>query len=597
MEIDVAAKTAGRIKEILVDEGDFVTAGQLLARMDTAVLEAQLREAKAQLQRARIGVETAQSQVVQRRSEKTAAQAVVVQREAELDAAQRRLARTEVLAPQGTLPLQTLDDDRAHFQGAQAAVSAAQAQLATSESAIGFAKSQVIAARSDVEAAIATIQRIQADIDDSALRSPRAGRVQYRVAQPGEVLSAGGVVLNLIDLGDVYMTFFLSTKASGRVALGARCALCLTPPHNSWSQRKSRSSQMSPSSRPRRWKRRKSARNWCSASRRGLTRPFSSGICSKSRPACPAWPTCGWTQRPSGRRSFRSGCRSDSPCGERPAGCVSSSARARLRDVTLRYRKARALAEISVDIPAGRMVGVIGPDGVGKSSLLALVAGARAIQTGEVGVLGGDMAVARHRREVCPRIAYMPQGLGRNLYPTLSVFENIDFFGRLFGHDGGVRARRIEALLQATGLAPFIDRAVGKLSGGMKQKLGLCCALIHDPDLLILDEPTTGVDPLSRRQFWALIERIRAEHPGMSVLVATAYMEEAARFDWLVALDAGRVLRPARPRGCSGTPEPALWRRPSLPCCQRTSAETTDRWRYRRARPRPTTRLLSKRGT
>ncbi len=227
VEIDVAAKTAGRIKEILVDEGDFVTAGQLLARMDTAVLEAQLREAKAQLQRARIGVETAQSQVVQRRSEKTAAQAVVVQREAELDAAQRRLARTEVLAPQGTLPLQTLDDDRAHFQGAQAAVSAAQAQLATSESAIGFAKSQVIAARSDVEAAIATIQRIQADIDDSALRSPRAGRVQYRVAQPGEVLSAGGVVLNLIDLGDVYMTFFLSTKASGRVALGAEVRLVL----------------------------------------------------------------------------------------------------------------------------------------------------------------------------------------------------------------------------------------------------------------------------------------------------------------------------------------------------------------------------------
>ena len=222
---------------------------------------------------------------------------------------------------------------------------------------------------------------------------------------------------------------------------------------------------------------------------------------------------------------------------------------ARLRDVTLRYRKARALAEISVDIPAGRMVGVIGPDGVGKSSLLALVAGARAIQTGEVGVLGGDMAVARHRREVCPRIAYMPQGLGRNLYPTLSVFENIDFFGRLFGHDDGVRARRIEALLQATGLAPFIDRAVGKLSGGMKQKLGLCCALIHDPDLLILDEPTTGVDPLSRRQFWALIERIRAEHPGMSVLVATAYMEEAARFDWLVALDAGRVLAAGTPSG------------------------------------------------
>ena len=224
---------------------------------------------------------------------------------------------------------------------------------------------------------------------------------------------------------------------------------------------------------------------------------------------------------------------------------------ARLRDVSLRYGKACALDEVTIDIPAGCMAGLIGPDGVGKSSLLALVAGARAVQTGQVAVLGGDMADARHRRGVGPRIAYMPQGLGRNLYPTLSVFENLDFFGRLFGHDGGERARRIEALTWATGLKPFLDRAAGKLSGGMKQKLGLCCALIHDPDLLILDEPTTGVDPLSRRQFWGLIAGIRRSRPGMSVLVATAYMEEAARFDWLAAMNGGRVL-------ASDTPEDLL---------------------------------------
>jgi len=221
---------------------------------------------------------------------------------------------------------------------------------------------------------------------------------------------------------------------------------------------------------------------------------------------------------------------------------------ARLRGVTLRYGTVRALDEVSLDIPAGCMAGLIGPDGVGKSSLLALIAGARAVQTGRVEVLGGDMADARHRRKACPRIAYMPQGLGRNLYPTLSVRENIDFFGRLFGHDGGERARRIEALTQATGLKPFLDRAAGKLSGGMKQKLGLCCALIHDPDLLILDEPTTGVDPLSRRQFWELIAGIRRSRPGMSVLVATAYMEEAARFDWLAAMDGGRVLASDTPQ-------------------------------------------------
>ncbi len=152
------------------------------------------------------------------------------------------------------------------------------------------------------------------------------------------------------------------------------------------------------------------------------------------------------------------------------------------------------------------------------------------------------MAGATHRQRVCPRIAYMPQGLGKNLYPTLSVFENIDFFGRLFGQGQAKRDRHIDELLESTNLVAFRDRQGGQLSGGMKQKLGLCCSLIHDPDLLILDEPTTGVDPLSRRQFWDLIDRIRDRREGMSVIVATAYMEEAERFDWLVAMNAGRVL-------------------------------------------------------
>jgi ribosome-dependent ATPase len=218
-----------------------------------------------------------------------------------------------------------------------------------------------------------------------------------------------------------------------------------------------------------------------------------------------------------------------------------------LAGVGLSYGKTEALGAVSLDLPSGCMVGLIGPDGVGKSSLLSLVAGARMIQTGSVTLLGGDMADAAHRRAACPRIAYMPQGLGKNLYPTLSVFENVEFFARLFGQGRAERERRIAELLASTGLEPFAGRPAGKLSGGMKQKLGLCCALIHDPDLLILDEPTTGVDPLSRRQFWELIDTIRAGRPGMSVVVATAYMEEAARFDWLVAMDAGRVLATGAP--------------------------------------------------
>ena len=136
----------------------------------------------------------------------------------------------------------------------------------------------------------------------------------------------------------------------------------------------------------------------------------------------------------------------------------------------------------------------------------------------------------------------MPQGLGKNLYPTLSIEENLQFFGKLFGQGPEEREARIANLTESTGLAPFRKRPAGKLSGGMKQKLGLCCSLIHDPDFLLLDEPTTGVDPLSRQQFWDLIDRIRADRPTMSVLVATAYMEEAEQFQWLVAMNAGKVL-------------------------------------------------------
>ncbi|EKT62694.1 ribosome-associated ATPase/putative transporter RbbA [Providencia burhodogranariea] len=213
-----------------------------------------------------------------------------------------------------------------------------------------------------------------------------------------------------------------------------------------------------------------------------------------------------------------------------------------INHVSQYYGNNCALDDITLTIPARKMVGLIGPDGVGKSSLISLIAGARKIQQGKVIVLDGDMAGEEHRRAVCPRIAYMPQGLGKNLYHTLSVYENVDFFGRLFGQSKEERQYRIQDLLKSTGLAPFKDRPAGKLSGGMKQKLGLCCALIHDPELLILDEPTTGVDPLSRAQFWDLIDRIRERQTNMSVLVATAYMEEAERFDWLVAMDDGKVM-------------------------------------------------------
>src|SRR4051812_17135049 len=220
----------------------------------------------------------------------------------------------------------------------------------------------------------------------------------------------------------------------------------------------------------------------------------------------------------------------------------------RVDGVSQRYGKAIALEDISLDVPANRMIGLIGPDGVGKSTLLSMLAGVRKIQTGHVEVLGGDIGDAGFRNSASGRIAYLPQGLGKNLYPTLSIFENIDFFGRLFGQSREEREWRIDDLLQSTDLTPFRERPAGKLSGGMKQKLGLCCSLIHDPDLLILDEPTTGVDPLARRQFWELIARIRERRTTMSVLVATAYMDEAEGFEWLVAMNAGKVLATGTPQ-------------------------------------------------
>lgn len=215
--------------------------------------------------------------------------------------------------------------------------------------------------------------------------------------------------------------------------------------------------------------------------------------------------------------------------------------------VSHHYGDIVALQDVSLEIAPGAALALVGPDGVGKSTLLALAAGAKRLQQGRVHVLGADLSDRRARESIQPRIAYMPQGLGRNLYASLTVRENVAFFARLFGHDSAEEARLVPALLEATGLLPFADRPMQKLSGGMKQKLGLCCALVHDPDLLILDEPTTGIDPLSRRQFWDLIAAIRRDRPRLALLVATSTMDEAERFGSIVLLDRGRVLASGSP--------------------------------------------------
>ncbi|AZD70120.1 ribosome-dependent ATPase [Pseudomonas chlororaphis] len=207
-----------------------------------------------------------------------------------------------------------------------------------------------------------------------------------------------------------------------------------------------------------------------------------------------------------------------------------------------RYGSQQALADLAFSLPAGTRCGLIGPDGAGKSSLLGLIAGVKKLQQGQLQVLGGSIEQRRHRNSLYARIAFMPQGLGGNLYPELSIQENIRFFATLFGLSKSECEQRMHNLLLATDLLRFAERPAGKLSGGMKQKLGLCCALIHEPDLLILDEPTTGVDPLSRRRFWELVDEVRRQRPQLTLLVATAYMEEAEQFEHCLMLDRGRLI-------------------------------------------------------
>ncbi|MBN9517491.1 HlyD family efflux transporter periplasmic adaptor subunit [bacterium] len=227
VEIDVATKTAGRLRELLANEGDFVTAGQVLARMDTDVLAAQLREAEADLRKARSAVETARSTVTQRESEKAAGESLVAQREAELDGAKRGRDRAEDAYAKGAGSVEARDNARVQFFSAEAAVKAAKANVAASDAALATARSQVIQAEAGVDAARSRIERLQADIEDTTLKAPRDGRVQYRIAQPGEVLGAGGKVLNMVDLGDVYMTFFLPTAQAGRVRMGTEVHLVM----------------------------------------------------------------------------------------------------------------------------------------------------------------------------------------------------------------------------------------------------------------------------------------------------------------------------------------------------------------------------------
>jgi ABC-type dipeptide/oligopeptide/nickel transport system ATPase component len=380
-------------------------------------------------------------------------------------------------------------------------VSVAQAQIAAAKAAIGAAEAQVAQAQAGIDAAVAVVERLATELEDGVLRAAQWPRAVPRGAAR-RVVGSGGKVVSLVDIADVYMSFFLPEMAAGRVALGSEVRIVLDaarqfviPAQVSYVASVAQFTPKTVETRSERQKMvfRVKAR---------IAPELLQNTPSRSRPACPAWPICASTPRAPGRMNCRSGChewRGARRPARRPHPPLRRGAgrrRGRPGDPGRPHgglHRPRRGGQIHLARPHRR--GAADPAGAGR--------GARRRH-----------GRARHREAVCPRIAYMPQGLGKNLYPTLSVFENIDFFGRLFGQGRAERARRIAELLAATGMAAFADRPAHKLSGGMKQKLGLCCALIHDPDLLILDEPTTGVDPLSRRQFWELIARIRAKRPA-----------------------------------------------------------------------------------
>ncbi len=533
--IDIATKFAGRIAELRVDEGDMAKSGQVLAVMDTRDLEASLKKAQAQVEQAGKAIVEAKANVDQYHTQ------VVL--------AEQEMERARNLLKSGWITKELVDQRQQQLSGARANEAAATARVRVAENLL--------------EAAEHDVELYKVNIADNTLVAPRDGRIEYRLANVGEVLPAGGKVFTMLDIGNVYMDIYLPTADGGQVKIGsdARIVLDAYPdrPIPAKVTFLGAQAQFTPKTVETQTERDKLMFRVRVRIDPGATARSMPKACAA---ACPASPTSSSIPRSSGRRRCKGSA--DHDWSRRPGRRDSQG-------VSHRYGEIAALDGLSFDIPAGCMVGLIGPDGVGKSSLLGLIAGAKRIQDGRVEVLGGDMVDARHRASICPRIAYHAAGPGQEpLSRPQRAREHRVLRPAVRPAPRRARPSRSPSCCEAPASRRSPTGRPSKLSGGMRQKLGLCCALIHDPDLLILDEPTTGVDPLSRRQFWELIERMRLRRPGMSVIVATAYMEEAERFDWLVAMNAGNVLATARPASSRRKPARDASRTRSSRCCPRS---------------------------
>ncbi len=485
--------------------------------------------------------------MAQRQSSVEKAQATIVQRESELALARKELERSQTLYDGNLIARQKLDEDltrvetavaglaqeRAGVRVADGALVEAQAQVQMADAALLQQQAQresaaaaLAAARIDVDyrdaaiaAAAARIERIRADIADSTLSAPIRGRVLYRLAEPGEVLSAGGKVVTVLELSDVYMTIFLPTEEAGRAVIGSEGRIVLDaapslviPAAVSFVSPRA---QFTPKEVETRTEREK-------LMFRVKVRIDPELLARNVEKVKTGLPGVAYVRLDAARRLARV------PARQAHSMTGASPPVVHIRELSHRYGKVSAVDGLELDVPAGCLAGLIGPDGVGKSTLLGLIAGARKIRNGAVRgarrrhALDAASGAASRRGSPTCRRGWAAISTRRCRSSTTSISSAACSTSRR-----RERAAASTRCSPAPGSSPFRDRQAGKLSGGMKQKLGLCCALLHDPDFLILDEPTTGIDPLSRRQFWQLLARIRSRRPAMSVLVSTAYMEEA----------------------------------------------------------------------
>lgn len=505
--VDLGFRVAGRIAEMPVDEGDHVAPGDVLARLDPVPLEQALAAAKAEVDAAKAARDKA---VVGNRPQEIAqAKAIVDQRRATVARAEPALRRAERLVKSDTISQSSLDSAEAEYREAEAMLEAARQSLALLEA--GTRAEDIAAAEASLSAALASRDAAETALEDATLKAAQEGTVMTRAREPGAIVAAGATVFTVAIDRPVRVRAYVSEPDLGKVVPGQKVELTTdsTDKGLSWDGGVHL------------------ADGRVHAQVRADAEPSDRSRLSSAH------------HRVGSRRCAAAGPAGDGgPPRRRP---VTDAATATLEGVTRRFAKggAPALDNVSMAIRAGLMTGLVGPDGAGKTTLIRLLAGLLDPTAGRVTVLGkpatgGDRA----------RIGYMPQRFG--LYEDLSVIENLTLYADLRGLPRGQRGERFAELLRFTDLGPFQTRLAGRLSGGMKQKLGLACALVETPELLLLDEPGVGVDPVSRRELWAMVKKLTGE--GIAVLWSTAYLDEAEKCDTVFLLSEGKLIHSGPPR-------------------------------------------------